>query len=367
MTRRMLDIVFLGLSLSSSWGNGHATTFRALLRGLNALGHKLTFLERNVPWYVDHRDMTVPDFCELAYYDSVEELSSTQGERIRKADLVIIGSFVPEGVSVIDRVAELCGGTICFYDIDTPVTLAKLASENPQYIERRQVGLFDIYFSFTGGPTLERLRSEFGARRAEPLYCSVDESRYAPTGESPIWELGYMGTYSSDRQPSLERLLVEVARRMPDRRFVVAGAQFPDTLAWPDNVERIDHLPPAEHSSFYSRQRFTLNITRADMIAAGWSPSVRLFEAAACGCPAISDSWPGLETFFAPARAIHVAQVTEDVCAILGGYDEAARSTMARQARNRVLERHTGAARAGDLIRAVSQVMDVDGSDAQAA
>ncbi|MDQ2633993.1 MAG: glycosyltransferase [Pseudomonadota bacterium] len=367
MTQRPLDIVIVGLSLSSSWGNGHATTFRALMRGLHGLGHRLTFLERNVPWYAEHRDLTEPEFCELTYYDRVEDLNSIHGNRLRKADVVIVGSFVPEGVDVIDCIAALCTGSLCFYDIDTPVTLAKLKAGDGEYLARRQVGLFDIYFSFTGGPTLERLQSEFGARRAEPLYCSVDETLYAPTGEPLKWDLGYMGTYSPDRQPSLERLLIDVARNMPDRRFVVAGPQYPSAIRWPDNVERIDHLPPSEHAPFYSRQRYTLNLTRADMIAAGWSPSVRLFEAAACGCPAVSDPWQGLDSFLTPGEAIYVARSTEDVCAILHHSDEGTRAGVAREARQRVLEAHTGTARARDLLRCLSSLFNVETSGIQAA
>jgi spore maturation protein CgeB len=345
-----LDIVFLGLSLSSSWGNGHATTFRALLRGLHRLGHRLTFLERDVAWYADNRDLPDPDFCDLRYYRSVAGLCTDHRERLRSADVVVVGSFVPEGVAVIDTVAPLCAGSFCFYDIDTPVTLARLAAGDRDYLAARQVPLFDTYFSFTGGPTLERLRKQFGARRAEPLYCSVDEGRYAPTGERPVWELGYLGTYSPDRQPTLERLLIDVARRMPDRRFVVAGPQYPEGLVWPRNVDRIAHLPPSEHASFYSRQRYTLNVTRADMIAAGWSPSVRLFEAAACFCPVISDRWPGLDDFFPLGEAIHAADGADDVCAVLTEEAESQRLALAENARKRVLASHTGLARARELV-----------------
>jgi spore maturation protein CgeB len=367
MTQRPLDILFLGLSLSSSWGNGHATTFRSLMRGLHALGHKLTFLERVVPWYSGHRDLPEADFCELAYYDDVTDLTSTHADKVRRADVVIIGSFVPEGVAVINAVATRVTGVFCFYDIDTPVTLSKLLAGDDEYIAPCQIPLFDIYFSFTGGPTLERLRTEFQARRAEPLYCSVDETRYTPTGETPQWDLGYLGTYSPDRQPALKRLLVDVAEQLPDRRFVVAGSRYPTTTDWPENVERIDHLPPSKHASFYSRQRFTLNVTRADMVAAGWSPSVRLFEAAACDCPVISDNWAGLDAFFSPGDAIHVARKTQDVCQILTVTDEQQRSAVAERARNLVLQAHTGTARARDLLRCLSTIGDTDRARTQAA
>lgn len=359
MIHRPLNIVILGLSLSSSWGNGHATTYRALLRGLHSLGHRITFLERNVPWYAEHRDLHEPDFCQLTYYDRVEDLSAVHGDRIRRADVVIVGSFVPEGVAVIDKAATLSTGSFCFYDIDTPVTMSRLSSGDREYLAPRQVGRFDIYFSFSGGRTLERLLTEFGARRAVPLYCSVDPDLYAPTGEPQIWDLGYMGTYSPDRQAGLERLLLEVARRMPGRHFVVAGSQFPASIDWPVNVERIEHLPPSQHASFYSRQRFTLNLTRADMVAAGWSPSVRLFEAAACGCPAISDPWRGLDEFFQPKKSIYVAESSEEVCAILK-QDQKARTDVAGRARLRVLDAHTGTARAREFLRSLSKIGDVE-------
>lgn len=350
-----LDIVFLGLSLSSSWGNGHATTYRSLIRGLNDLGHRVTFLEREVPWYADSRDLPAPDFCDLRYYRSVTELSAEHAARLRGADAVVIGSFVPDGVPVIDTVARLCTGSLCFYDIDTPVTLARLAADECDYLVRRQLPLFDIYFSFTGGPTLTRLETEFWARRAEPLYCSVDPALYAPTGEQPRWDLGYLGTYSHDRQPMLERLLLDVARRLPERRFVVAGPQYPQDISWPSNIERIAHLPPAQHASFYSRQSFTLNVTRRDMVDAGWSPSVRLFEAAACGTPAISDRWPGMDDFFPAGSAIHLAERTDEVCGFLADMSEAAKREMAATARRIVLASHTGIARAGNFISCLQQ------------
>lgn len=362
---KALDIVFLGLSLSSSWGNGHATTFRGLLRGLDELGHRVTFFERDVPWYAHHRDLRDPDYCDLRYYDTVQELRRSHERDLQQADVVVIGSFVPEGRAVIDDLASLCTGLFCFYDIDTPVTLARIAEDDCDYLARRQIPYFNLYFSFTGGPTLHRLELEFGARRAEPLYCSVDPERHHRNRNVIKWDLGYLGTYSPDRQQTLETLLLEPARRLPDRRFVVAGSQYPHDIDWPDNVERIEHLPPAEHAGFYSRQRYTLNVTRTSMVEAGWSPSVRLFEAAACGTPIISDRWPGLNSFF-PATAIQTAGSADDVTGILLGQPDRARLSMARQAHSLVLERHTGVARAREFTsmlaraRQTRPVLDLD-------
>ena len=343
------DLVILGLSLSSSWGNGHATTFRALIRGLQTHGQRVLFLERDVPWYAENRDLPDPDFCRLAYYRSVDELVARYAADLTGAGGVIVGSYVPEGVAVIDALARLKLRSWHFYDIDTPVTLARLARGDEEYLARRQIPLFDSYFSFSGGPVLDRLEQEFGARSALPLYCSVDADRYGPTGEAQHWDLGYLGTYSADRQPALKRLLIEPARQLPEMRFVVAGAQFPDDIDWPANVERIEHLPPSQHRSFYNRQRFTLNVTRADMVAAGWSPSVRLFEAGACGTPVISDIWVGLDQMF-PAEAIVLASGTADVTRTLRETTQSQRNVMAAAARRHVLAEHTAAARAGELL-----------------
>jgi spore maturation protein CgeB len=358
-------IVILGLSLSSSWGNGHATTYRSLIRGLNALGCRVDFLERDVPWYGDNRDIGSPDYCRLHFYDSVDALGRQYASLIHGADAVIVGSYVPQGVAVIDLVHGLKPRSLSFYDIDTPVTLAKLERGDEEYLSRRQVGLFETYFSFSGGEVLDRLERHFDARRARPLYCSVDETLHRPTGEPVIWDLGYLGTYSVDRQPMLERLLLGPARRLPHRRFVIAGPMYPNAIHWPANVERIEHLPPAEHPSFYSRQRFTLNLTRADMVAAGWSPSVRLFEAGAVGTPVISDPWPGLEHFLPLGEAVLSAQSSDEVVQLLTELPERRRRQVADASRARTLAAHTGRVRALELLRALHLPIETEPSPAR--
>ena len=348
MSDRPYDIVILGLSLSSSWGNGHATTWRALIKGLHAQGQRVLFLERNVPWYAQNRDLSEPPYCALAFYDGLADLDERHGAALRDAAAVIVGSYVPDGVAVLDHVLARAGGPVVFYDIDTPVTLAALDRGEATYIAPRQIPTLAAYLSFSGGPLLRQLERTYGARRAIAFHCSVDAETYRPMGEMPLWDLGYLGTYSPDRQPTLEALLIEPARRLPRHRFVVAGPQYPADIDWPTNVERIEHLPPAEHARFYGRQRFTLNVTRADMIAAGWSPSVRLFEAAACGTPIISDDWPGLSELLPEGEAIVIARTTADVVNVLSGDAPALRQ--AALARQIVLSEHTGVARARQLL-----------------
>lgn len=351
-----MKIVFLGLSITSSWGNGHATTYRGLVRELVARGHEVTFLERDLPWYADNRDLRRSPGARIVLYPSFAELQRKHAGIVRAADAVIVGSFVPEGIAVGEWVLDTAAGVTAFYDIDTPVTLAKLARNEADYLSRALVSRYDLYLSFTGGPTLARIESEFGSPRARPLYCSVDPRNYFPEPRALKWDLGYLGTYSADRQPTLDALLVQPASRRPAGRFVVAGPQYPDTVAWPRNVDRIEHLPPQRHRAFYNRQRFTLNVTRADMIAAGYSPSVRLFEAAACGVPIVSDHWPGLETFFLPGREILVAHHDDEVLELLDALPARSAERIGAAARANVLAHHTAAHRAAELERYLAEL-----------
>lgn len=373
-----LDIVILGLSLSSSWGNGHATTYRALVRALQGLGHRVLFLERDVPWYAEHRDLPDPPYCRLKLYRSTEELQRVYASAVRSADAVIVGSYVPDGIRVGRWAQETAAGVVAFYDIDTPITVSSLrrgdaaassagaAHEGGEvsYICRELIPGYDLYLSFAGGPVLTELETAFGSPCARALLCSVDIERYAPPNGSSRrvaqaganghgrkkWALGYLGTYSDDRQPGLEELLLNVARRMPNERFVVAGPKYPRSIRWPANVDRIEHLPPAEHQAFYWDQAATLNLTRAAMRRTGHAPSVRLFEAAACGTPIISDVWPGLTDLFTPGEEILLARRSEDVLEALQR-SAVELEQIGRRGRERVLSEHTSVHRARQLER----------------
>ncbi|HLM24934.1 MAG TPA: glycosyltransferase [Pyrinomonadaceae bacterium] len=352
-----LDIVIFGLSITSSWGNGHATTFRALVRALSARGHNVCFLERDMPWYAEHRDLPNPPYGLTQLYKSLPELKRNFARKVMNADLCIVGSYVPDGVELGDWVMRTCRGVKAFYDIDTPVTLAKLAAGDAEYLNKRLVHSYDLYLSFTGGPVLRKIERELGSPMARALYCSVDPKIYFRAEARPEWDLGYMGTYSVDRQPSLDELLVEPARRSPSLKTVVAGSMYPAEVSWPANVERIEHLAPAAHRRFYNSQKFTLNLTRTDMRNAGYSPSVRIFEAAACGTPIISDYWPGLETFFELEKEILTASSADQVLRYLSDINEDERRAIGERARVRVLASHTSEQRAIELEGYVAEVM----------
>jgi spore maturation protein CgeB len=344
-----MNIVILGLSITSTWGNGHATTFRSLVRALSDRKHNILFLERDVEWYADQRDLAEPPFCQLGLYTTLTDLKDRFHAEVRVADLVILGSYVPEGVAVAEWITRHAQGPVAFYDIDTPVTMAKLAKGDQEYLSPDLIPRFDLYLSFTGGPFLERLASRFGARMARPLYCSADPNIYYPQPVQKLWDVGYLGTYSADRQGSFERLLLAPANLWPSGRFIVAGSQYPPDIRWPSNLTRILHLPSPGHRRFYNQQRFTLNLTRDPMVRAGFSPSVRLFEAASCGTAIISDSWAGLETFFEPEKEILVAASTSDVLDMTRTISDARCVELGQAARRRFLQEHTPDHRAAQL------------------
>jgi spore maturation protein CgeB len=344
-----MNIVILGLSITSSWGNGHATTYRGLVRELTKKGHQVLFLERDVPWYANTRDLPNPGFCDTELYTSMQDLEARFTDQVREADMVMVGSYVPQGVAVSEWVIKTAQGIKAFYDIDTPVTLAKLERADYEYLHPDLIPQFDLYLSFTGGPTLDLLEQKYGSPMARALYCSFDPDLYYPEFKEIKWDLGYLGTYSDDRQPPLEKLMLNAAREWKGGRFVVAGPQYPASVQWPENTQHIPHLPPVEHGNFYNSQRFTLNITRADMIKAGYSPSVRLFEAAACGTPIISDYWDGLDTLFEPGSEILISYSAADTLKYLREICNSERKSIGQRARKKVMSLHTAAHRAQEL------------------
>lgn len=351
-----LNIVICGLSLSSSWGNGHATTFRHLMRGLCDRGHRVLFLERDVSWYASNRDLPRPPWGEFSLYDSVEQLRDEYRGEIRDADLVIIGSYVPDGIEIGEWAIEHCQGMTAFYDIDTPVTLAQVEAGECPYLDRELMTRYNLYLSFAGGKVLELLQERYQVACTRPLYCSVDPEKYYPEQVDFQYDLGYMGTYSDDRQPGLEQLLLTPARQWPEGRFVVAGPQYPASIHWPANVARREHLPPVEHRDFYSRQRFTLNLTRQAMRRVGHSPSIRLFEAAACGTAIISDWWPGLDEFFELGEELLVAKSPGESLKHLQHTSPDTARKIGNRSRQRVLAQHTGERRAAELEQYFQEV-----------
>jgi spore maturation protein CgeB len=362
-----VKIVIFGLSITSSWGNGHATTFRALARALHMRGHRVVFFEKDVEWYASNRDMPEPPFCEVKLYDTWADSLGKIRRELRDTDVALVGSYFPDGLAAIDEVFDSKVPVKAFYDIDTPITVAGLRKGGADYLRPEQVAGFDVYFSFTGGPLLRELKSRFAAQMAVPLYCSFDPERYrfAPVRTEFQSEFSYMGTYAPDRQAKIQELFCVPAVALPEKKFVLAGPQYPEDIQWPTNVERIVHVDPQSHASFYSSSRMTLNVTRREMVLAGYSPSVRLFEAAACGTTIVSDYWEGLDSFLAPGKEILLANSAEDVIRFIKDMSDEEVAEIGRSARERVIAEHTAEKRASQFEIAVTAASSKASSESE--
>lgn len=354
-----MHLVVFGLTLSSSWGNGHATLWRGLCRALRREGHRVTFFERDVPWYADHRDLEDPAWAELVLYPDWKEAEARVDRALAQADAAIVTSYCPDAVVAGRRICRTPGlRARVFYDLDSPVTLERLAAgQAVEYVGEEGLSEYDLVLSYAGGRALEGLERKLRARRVAPLYGCVDPDLHRPAGGSSHYsgDLSYLGTYAADRQDALESLFLEPARRLPRQRFVVGGAQYPVDFPWTPNTYFVGHVAPADHAGFFGSCRLTLNVTRGAMAATGFAPSGRLFEAAACGVPVITDRWDGIEQFFEPGREILVADGPDDVVRALTG-DPAALVRMGEAARARTLVSHSARHRALELIALLQSV-----------
>lgn len=350
-----MKLVVFGLTMSSSWGNGHATLWRALCRSLAARGHRVVFFERDVPYYAAHRDLIeIPQGRLLLYSEWADALPAAV-RHLEDADVAMVTSYCPDGAVASELVLGSQAGVRVFYDLDTPVTLERLAAGEPvPYLPPAGLGGFDLVLSYTGGAALDELKIRLGARRVVPLYGSVDPHVHhlVTPVDHYCADISYLGTYAADRQGALEALFIEAARRLPSRRFLIGGTQYPHDFPWARNIYFVAHVPPPEHPAFYCSSAMTLNVTRGAMARMGYCPSGRLFEAAACGVPVLSDWWQGLDEFFEPSSEILVATSTgEAIDAICMPRAELAK--IAKAARERTLDQHTADHRAVELERAI--------------
>jgi spore maturation protein CgeB len=348
-----MKLVIFGLTISSSWGNGHATIWRGLCNALARAGHDIVFFEQDVPYYATHRDLQHAPTYELVLYPEWDSIRRTACAEVASADSAIVTSYCPDALKAAELILNSAVSVRVFYDLDTPVTLERLRNrEKVDYVPPFGLEPFDLVLSYTGGRALDELRNSLGARNVAPLYGSVDPDLHQPVPENPHYSshLSYLGTYAPDRQAALEQLFLEPARRSPEKKFLIGGALYPAEFPWSSNVWFVRHVPPPEHPAFYCSSNLTLSVTRAAMAGMGHCPSGRLFEAAACGAPVVSDHWEGLEKFFEPGKEILIASGAADVTDAMSlAPDELGQIACA--ARERVLAEHTAEHRSQELLR----------------
>jgi spore maturation protein CgeB len=350
-----MKIVVFGLSISSAWGNGHATLLRGLFRELHGMGIEVHFFERNTEYYASHRDAEWFSFVNLHLYSDWDAIRGDVRELLSNADVGMVTSYCPDGMAASELILAAKMPRSIFYDMDTPVTLSRLErGEAVPYLPLDGLGRFDLVLSYTGGQALDRLRRTLSAGCVATLYGWVDPDTYheVVSRSEFVADLSYLGTYSADRQHAFENLLLEPARRIDERCFTVGGAMYADRRFWPKNIRYFEHVIPVDHCAFYSSSLLTLNITRGSMAAMGYCPSGRLFEAAACGTAVLSDYWVGLDTFFEPGTEILLAESAADAISAVTR-DRLELSRIGKRARQRALACHTARIRAQRLIQLI--------------
>jgi spore maturation protein CgeB len=347
-----MRILIFGLTVSSSWGNGHATIWRGLCNALAEDGHSITFFEKDVPYYRTHRDLAQPSNYALELYCGWDDVQSQARSALCECDCAIVTSYCPDARPASDLILDNPKVFSIFYDLDTPVTLNALGRQGTvDYIPNYGLAPFDLVLSYTGGKALSELSRQLGAKRVAPLYGSVDPGTHhrVDTDQRFASDFSYLGTYAADRQSQLEELFLKPANQFPRKKFCIGGALYPSDFPWTGNTFFVRHVPPPEHPAFYSSSNLTLNVTRAAMAEMGYCPSGRLFEAAACGTPVVSDWWEGLDYFFEPGKEILIARSSEDALQALN-LDPNELQSLSRASQERTLAEHTAWHRAAELI-----------------
>jgi spore maturation protein CgeB len=341
-----MKLVIFGLSISSSWGNGHATLWRGLCAALAKRGHRVVFFERDLPYYASHRDFLELPGGELILYENWLDVTKTGLRHLSDCDVAMVTSYCPDAIAASEMVLD-SRAVRCFYDLDSPVTLDRQECGLPvDYIGDRGLADFDLVLSYAGGLALDRLRDRLGARAVAPLFGSVDPNVHHPAKpeERYLADLSYLGTHAADRDLALRTLFVEPAKRFPGRRFVMGGAMYDDSFPWQPNICFMSHVPSSDHPAFFCSAKLNLNVTRRPMAENGYCPSGRLFEAAACGAAVLTDDWAGIDRFFEPGLEILVASNTDEAISALD-YSPEKLAMIGRAARERTLAQHTADAR----------------------
>lgn len=354
--RPQLRIVIVGPSLTTSPGTGSTSIYRGLVRELSARNHDVLFLERAAEKRSGQK-LRPAEAGRVEEYLDLKELKNRHAAEVRDADFVLVSSQIADAAEIGSWITRHAQGATAFYDHNAPETVMGLDQNRPGPVSAELIARYDLYFSFTGGPLLDLLENEFGVRAARPLYPAADARYFFPGYTNQTWDFGYLGKFSDDSLPVLERLLIEPARRWKEGMFLVAGSAYPRSTRWPDNVKRSLHISSQKRRAFYNSQRFTLDIISPEAAAVGYSPSLRLFEAAACGTPVITEFWPGLDTFFAPHEEILISHSPDETLIYLEEISEVDRRRLGYRARERVLARHTSRHRAAELEGYVLEVL----------
>ena len=346
-----MRIAFYGSSLVSSYWNGAATYYRGLVRALHQRGHEVTFFEPDAFGRQEHRDLADPEWADVVVYEPGrwrEALARGAG-----ADVVVKASGVGVCDEELERGAlEAGAATTVFWDVDAPATLARLERDEDEPL-RELVRRYDLVLTYGGGePVVERYLA-LGARECVPVYNALDPETHHPVAPEARFgcDLAFLGNRLPDREARVEEFFFRAAELAPGRSFLLGGAGW-DDRPLPANVRSFGHVSTNDHNALNSTPLAVLNVTRADMAANGWSPAMRLFEAAGAGACLITDAWEGIDLFLEPGEEVLVAEDGRAVAELVEGLSPGKAREIGAAARERLLAEHTYAHRA-ELVEQV--------------
>ncbi len=353
-----MKIAFYGSSLLSSYWNGAATYYRGLLRDLAGRGYRIVFFEPDAFDRQQHRDIDPPEWAESRVYPATEDAVRRVIAEAATADVVVKAS----GVGVFDDV--LLEGVIAasrpdairiFWDVDAAATLAELKTQ-PDHPLLRAMPSLDLVLTYGGGPPVVEAYEAFGARRCVPIYNALDPTTHFPVPPEPRFaaDLAFLGNRLPDREARVETFFLDVAARLPNKRFLIGGNGW-ETKMMPPNVRHVGHVYSHEHNAFNTSPLAVLNIARDSMAAMGFSPATRVFEAAGAGGCLITDAWEGIELFLTPDEEVLVARDGADVAEHLQQLDLSRARAIGEAARARVLREHTYALRGAQVAKILEE------------
>lgn len=344
-----LKIAFFASSLVSAYWNGAATYYRGMVRALSRLGHQITFYEPDAYDRQAHRDIEDPDWATVVVYPATEEGVYRSLEAARGSDLIVKAS----GVGVFDELLERevlhlkrAGTQVIFWDVDAPATLERIGKDRNDPF-RALIPQYDLVLTYGGGDPIVRAYRGFGARGCIPIYNALDPDTHHPVPPEPRLraDLSFLGNRLPDRERRVEEFFLSVARKVPNRSFLLAGSGWEDKDRTA-NVRYLGHLGTSDHNAFNCSPLAVLNVSRDGMARNGFSPATRVFEAAGAGACMITDRWEGIEQFFEPEREICVAASGDEVAGILERLTPSIAAAVGTRALARVRAHHTYAHRA---------------------
>jgi spore maturation protein CgeB len=304
-----MNVVLFAHSIASDWSHGNAHFLRGLLRALGRRGHRVLACERWRNWSADnliedHGHGPIVEFAQLypdlklRTYGAWNRILEEVDEITKGADIVIVHEFnEPELVGAVGELRRRRGDFIAlFHDTHHRAVSA------PWQITRLNLAGYDAILAY-GDALREIYRHEYGRDRAFTFHEAADVTtfhpRILPVEDDVVW-IGNWG--DEERTREIHNFLIGSATALPHRRFAVHGVRYPqdglDALGRA-GIDFRGWIPNYRVPEAFSRATMTIHIPRGPYLdRLPGIPTIRPFEALACGIPMISTPWRDTEGLF---------------------------------------------------------------------